>query len=807
MPDEKPNGDELPIVEGKVEVPRELPVLPLKDTIVFPHMIIPLAVGRPKSLKLIDDVVVKDRMLALVAQSEKEDEDPSPSQLHEVGTAATILRLMRFPDETTRILVQGLERIRVKRYAKTDPYLVAQVQEIQSIVDGSPELAALAQTASNQFQHLISLMPQLPDELRVAVMNIDDPSKLADMIASHLNISLEERQKLLAELDVKKRLDRVTHLLARDIEVLELGKKIQSDVKTEMDKGQREYYLRQQLKAIQAELGEGDEKQKEVEEIRQRLKNAKLPPAAQKEADRELDRLANMSPNASEYTVSRTYLDWLADLPWAVATKDNLDVKASEKILDEDHYDLEKLKERIVEHLAVLSLKPDVKAPILCFVGPPGTGKTSVGKSIARALGRNFQRMSLGGVRDEAEIRGHRRTYVGALPGNIIQAVRKAGSNNPVVMLDEVDKLGHDFRGDPASALLEVLDPEQNYAFVDHYIDCPFDLSRVMFIATCNVLDTVPPALMDRMEILELPGYTAEEKLFIAKQYLVPKQIKAHGLEDQSIAFDDESVKLIISDYTREAGVRNLERSIASICRKLAKEIASGEKKRKRVAPAVVRELLGHSKFFPEVAERTSDPGVATGVAVTQTGGDILFIESIKIPGSEKLTLTGSLGDVMKESAQAALSYVRANAKKLGVDPEAMRKQEVHIHVPAGAIPKDGPSAGVTISASLISLFTAKPVRSDVAMTGEITLRGRVLRVGGIKEKVLAAKRAGIKTMLLPKDNEVDLEDVPKHVKKEMTFKFVDRIDDILPIVFDGAEKSSQKKTKKNARNRKTEAK
>ncbi|NOZ19500.1 MAG: endopeptidase La [Planctomycetes bacterium] len=766
-------------------------------------MIIPLAVGRPKSLKLVDDVVVKDRMLALVAQNTKEDEDPSPSQLFDVGTAATILRLMRFPDETTRILVQGLERIIVKRYVKADPYLVAQVEQVESIIDGSPDLTALTQTASNQFQQLIGLMPQLPDELRVAVMNIEDPSKLADMIASHLNISVEERQKLLAELNVKKRLDRVTHLLARDIEVLELGKKIQSDVKTEMDKGQREYYLRQQLKAIQTELGEGDERQKEVEEIRQRLKDAQLPPAAQKEADRELDRLANMSPNASEYTVARTYLDWLADLPWAVATEDKLDVKLSAKILDEDHYDLEKVKERILEHLAVLSLKPDVKAPILCFVGPPGTGKTSVGKSIARALGRNFRRMSLGGVRDEAEIRGHRRTYVGALPGSIIQSIRKAGSNNPVIMLDEVDKLGKDFRGDPASALLEVLDPEQNYAFVDHYLDCPFDLSRVMFIATCNVLDTVPPALMDRMEILELPGYTAEEKLFIAKQYLVPKQIEAHGLEDKSIRFDDKSIRLIVSNYTREAGVRNLERSIASICRKLAKKIAEGTARKKGVTPAVVRNLLGHSKFFPEVAERTSDPGVATGLAVTQTGGDILFIESIKIPGQEKLTLTGSLGDVMKESAQAALSYVRANAKKLGVDPEAVQKHEIHIHVPAGAIPKDGPSAGITISASLISLFSAEPVRSDVAMTGEITLRGRVLRVGGIKEKVLAAKRAGIKTVVLPKDNKMDLEDVPEQAKKELDFRFVERIDDILPIAFDGAEAASRKKAKKNKKGRK----
>ena len=798
--------EELPIIEGKVDFPRELPVLPLKDTIVFPQMIIPLAVGRPKSLKLVDDVVVHDRFLALVAQNTQEDGDPSPSQLYRVGTAASILRLMRFPDETTRILVQGLDRIRIMEYVKTDPYLVAKVEKAQNLVEDSPALKALTSTASNQFQQFISLMPQLPDELKVAVMNIDDPSKLADVIASNLNISQAERQKLLAEFNVKDRLDRVTHLLAREIEVLELGKKIQSDVKTEMDKGQREYYLRQQLKAIQEELGEGDDKQRETNEIRERLQEAKLPPAAQKEADRELDRLQNMSPNASEYTVARTYLDWLASLPWAVSTEDKLEIKEAEKILNEDHYDLEKVKERILEHLAVLSLKPDMKGPILCFVGPPGTGKTSVGKSIARALGRNFQRMSLGGVRDEAEIRGHRRTYVGALPGSIIQAMRKAESNNPVVMLDEVDKLGRDFRGDPASALLEVLDPEQNYAFVDHYLDCPFDLSRVLFIATCNVLDTVPPALLDRMEVLELPGYTAEEKLFISRQYLVPKQLNAHGLSKKALAFDDKSIEAIISEYTREAGVRNLERNIASVCRKIAKEIASGKAKRRKVTPKLVKDLLGNTKFFPELAERTAEPGVATGVAWTQAGGDILFIESIKSPGPDKLTLTGSLGDVMKESAQAALSYVRANASKLGIDPDAMRKQEIHVHVPQGAIPKDGPSAGITIASSLISLFRGKSVRSDVAMTGEITLRGRVLRVGGIKEKVLAAKRAGIKTIVMPKDNRLDLDEVPEQARKHLQFKFIEKIDDVLPLVFDG-QKKPKTKAKRTPRKRTARAK
>jgi len=775
-------GENLPETGEGVRIPNELPVLPLKDTIVYPFMIVPLAVGRPKSVKLVDEVIVKDKLLALVAQREKEEGDPRPSQLYEVGTAASILRFMRLPDDTMRILVQGLARIRITHYTKTDPYLVAKVERLESVVEDSVELQALTRNASSQFQAMVSMLPQFPEEMKVVAAQIDDPSRLADVIAANLNISTEEKQKLLETLNVKERLERVTRLLARDVEVLELGQKIQTQVKNEIDKGQREYFLRQQLKAIQEELGEGDERQREIKEIKEKLEAAKLPAEAKKEAERELDRLAKMPPQASEYSVSRTYLDWLCELPWSKSTRDRLDIRLAESILNEDHYDLEKVKERILEHLAVLKLKPGMKGPILCFVGPPGTGKTSVGRSIARALGRKFIRLSLGGVRDEAEIRGHRRTYVGALPGRIIQGIRKAGSNNPVMMLDEIDKLGQDFRGDPSSALLEVLDPEQNYSFSDHYLEVPFDLSKVMFITTANILDTIPPALLDRMEVLELPGYTSEEKVHIAKKFLIPKQLEEHGITAKQLKITDAAVRTVIEDYTREAGVRNLERNIATICRKVAREIAAGKSKGKRVDQALVRKMLGPKRFYSEVAERTSEPGVATGLAVTQAGGDILFIESIRAPG--QLTLTGSLGDIMKESAQAALSYVRANAPLFGISAAAASRQGVHVHVPAGAIPKDGPSAGIAIACSIISLLSGRPVRPDVAMTGEITLRGKVLRVGGIKEKCLAAKRAGIKTVILPKQNKPDVEEIPQQIRDHLRFKFVDKIEDVLSVAF-----------------------
>jgi ATP-dependent Lon protease len=763
-------------------------------------------VNRPKSQRLIDEVVVKNRLLGLVAQRESDVDEPKASQLYEFGTGGVVLKMLKFPDNSTRILVQGIARIRILSYTQSDPYFMAKVERVESMADESLETKALAANASQQFQALIGLLPQLPDELKVAVMNIQDPGKLADVIASNLNISLEERQRLLSTVSVQERLRRVTALLARDLEVLELGKKIQSQVKSEMDKNQREYFLRQQLKAIQDELGVGDEHARELNELKKKLNEAGLPPEARKEADRELDRLRNMPPQASEYVVARTYLDWLISLPWSKSTQDNLDIAVAEKVLNEDHYDLEKVKERILEYLAVLKLKPDSKGTILCFVGPPGTGKTSLGKSIARALGRKFVRMSLGGVRDEAEIRGHRRTYVGALPGRIIQGMRKAESNNPVMMLDEIDKLGTDFRGDPSSALLEVLDPEQNFAFSDHYLEVPFDLSKTIFITTANILDPIPPALLDRMEVLELPGYTAEEKLSIAKQYLEPKQLTAHGLSAEDVTFEDEAILLLIAEYTREAGLRNLERSIASICRKVAKEIARDGRKRHIIGKAEVPKLLGPPKFFQDVAERTSEPGVATGLAWTPAGGDILFIESTRILGQGHLTLTGSLGDVMKESAQAALSYVRANAERLGLDPKLVRKSDVHIHVPAGAIPKDGPSAGITIGVSLISLLKGQPVKPDVAMTGEITLRGRILRVGGIKEKVLAARRAGITTIVMPKNNETDLEEVPAQAKKGMTFHFVEKIDDALPYVFEGVtiEEEQEEKGKEEVVRRST---
>jgi len=621
-------------------------------------------------------------------------------------------------------------------------------------------------------------------------MNLEEPGALADLIASILNIPLEDKQTLLETLDVKARLEKANLFLTKELSVLELSSKIQSQVREGIDKSQREYFLREQLKAIQKELGEKDERTVEIEELRQRLTQAKLPPEAMKEGERELDRLAKMPPAAAEYTVSRTYLEWLIDLPWAVSTADNLDISQAQKVLDEDHYDLEKVKKRILEYLAVRKLKADMKGPILCFVGPPGTGKTSVGKSIARALGRKFIRMSLGGVRDEAEIRGHRRTYVGALPGRVIQGIRKAGSNNPVFMLDEIDKLGMDFRGDPSAALLEVLDPEQNYAFSDHYIDVAFDLSKVMFITTANILDPIPPALRDRMEVLDLPGYTEEEKLKIAKEFLVPKQLEAHGLTDTHIKFEDGAIRRLTLEYTREAGVRNLEREIANICRAVAKRVAEGQEGLAIIRAEDVPAYLGPVKFFSEVAERTSEPGVATGLAWTPTGGDILFVEATRMKGRKTFSLTGQLGEVMKESAQAALSYVRARAKALKIPEDFFDHSDIHIHVPAGAIPKDGPSAGVTMFTALTSLLTGRPVRSDVALTGEITLRGLVLPVGGIKEKVLAANRAGITTVILPKRNEKDLEEVPEEVKKRMKFHFVQRMDEVIDLAL-------QKKPKK----------
>jgi ATP-dependent Lon protease len=768
--------------EEKIAVPGELPILPLRGTVLYPDLILPIMVGRKRSVKLIDDAMDGDRIIGVVTQRRSEVEDPKEGDLYSVGVAALILRMIRELDGSQRVIVQGISRVRIKEFSQRDPYYKAKVEPAEEIYARGVEIEALMMNLKNLFQRAVELAPYLTAELGTMVNNIKAPHILADLIASNLNISTNEKQSILETFDVRERLAKVHLLLNKEVQVLELGNKIQNQVKEDMDRTQREYYLREQLKAIKKELGELDEHSAEIKELKERVKKAKMPPEVNAAAEKELERLAKIPPASAEYTVSRTYLDWLIEYPWSVATEDNLDIANAQKILDEDHYDLEKVKKRILEYLAVRKLKADMKGPILCFVGPPGVGKTSLGRSIARTMGRKFVRISLGGVRDEAEIRGHRRTYVGALPGRIVQGIKKAGTNNPVFMLDEVDKIGMDFRGDPSSALLEVLDPEQNFAFSDHYLDVPVDLSKVMFITTANVLDTIPPALRDRMETLELPGYSEDQKMMIAKEFLIPKQIGEHGLTSEYIEFEDEAIQMIINSYTREAGVRNLEREIAAICRGVAKDVAQGIKDKVRITRDNIHRFLGPVKFFPEVAERTSEPGVATGLAWTPTGGDIIFVEATKMRGEKGLTLTGQLGDVMKESAQAALTYVRSKSKELGIEEDFFQKTDIHIHVPAGAIPKDGPSAGVTMFVALTSLLTNRPVRSDVAMTGEITLRGLVLPVGGIKEKVLAATRAGIKTVILPKKNEKDLEEIPERIRKEMNFVFIQRMDEAIQL-------------------------
>ncbi|MGZ3604738.1 MAG: endopeptidase La [Thermodesulfobacteriota bacterium] len=777
--------------DDKVVVPEELPILPLRGTVLYPDLILPIMVGRKKSVKLIDDAMDSDRIIGVITQKRSEIEDPKESDLYSVGVAALILRMIRELDGSQRVIVQGVSRMKVREYIQREPYYRARSEVIDEGLVQGVEIDALMMNLKNLFSRAVELAPYLTSELGTMVSNIKSPSILADLIASNLNISTTEKQGILETFDVRERLTKVHLFLNKEVQVLELGNKIQSQVKEDMDRTQREYYLREQLKAIKKELGELDEHSSEIKELKEKIKKAKMPPDALAAAEKELDRLAKIPPASAEYTVARTYLDWLAELPWSETTEDNLDIDNAQKTLDEDHYDLEKVKKRILEYLAVRKLKADMKGPILCFVGPPGVGKTSLGKSIARTMGRKFIRISLGGVRDEAEIRGHRRTYVGALPGRIIQGIKKAGSNNPVFMLDEVDKIGMDFRGDPSSALLEVLDPEQNFSFSDHYIDVPFDLQKVMFITTANVLDTIPPALRDRMETLELPGYSEDQKMMIAKQFLIPKQISEHGLSSEYIEFQDAALQTIISSYTREAGVRNLEREIATTCRGVAKDVARGIKEKVMISPDNLHKFLGPVKFFPEVAERTSEPGVATGLAWTPTGGDIIFVEVTKMRGEKGLTLTGQLGDVMKESAQAALAYVRSKAKELGIEEDFFAKNDIHIHVPAGAIPKDGPSAGITMFIALTSLLTNKPVRNDVAMTGEITLRGLVLPVGGIKEKVLAGMRAGIRTIILPKKNEKDLEEIPEHIRKQMNFKFIQRMDEAIELALKHTEPRS----------------
>jgi len=779
-----PSGTEKANKEGeeKVHVPQELPILPLRGTVLYPELILPIMVGRKRSVKLIDEAMERDRIIGVVAQKRSEIEEPKEDELYRFGVAALILRMIREVDGSQRVIVQGISRIRIDEYTQKDPYFRARIEAVEEGLVQGVEIDAIMMNLKGLFQKAVELAPYLTSELGTMINNIKSPAILADLIASNLNINASEKQRILEMTDTQERLNQVHLLLNREVQVLELGNKIQSQVKEDMDKTQREYYLREQLKAIKKELGELDEHTAEIKELKERIAKAKMPSEALKAAEKELDRLSKIPPASAEYTVARTYLDWLTELPWSNSTKDNLEISNAHRILEEDHYNLEKVKKRILEYLAVRKLKDDMKGPILCFVGPPGVGKTSLGKSIARAMGRKFVRISLGGVRDEAEIRGHRRTYVGALPGRIVQGIKRASSNNPVFMLDEVDKIGMDFRGDPSSALLEVLDPEQNFSFSDHYIDVGFDLSKVMFITTANVLETIHQTLRDRMEVLELPGYSEYEKLMIAKEFLIPKQFEEHGLKEEHIEFKDDAITTIITSYTREAGVRNLEREIAAVCRGVAKEVAEGKTEKTVIDSEILHKFLGPVKFFPEVAERTAEAGVATGLAWTPTGGDIIFVEATKMRGEKALILTGQLGDVMKESAQAALSFVRSKSKELGIKEDFYDKTDLHIHVPAGGIPKDGPSAGLTIFVALTSLFTKRPVRSDVAMTGEITLRGLVLPVGGVKEKVLAAKRAGIQTIILPKKNEKDLEEIPKRIQKEMEFKFVQKMDEAIDL-------------------------
>lgn len=808
-------------VDGDTTVPEELPVLALRNTVVFPATVIPLIVQRPRSVRLVDDAVLADRLVALVAMKDPSVEDGAPDDIYRVGTLAMIHRMARTPDGTLHIIVQGLERIRVVEFTQEDPYMRARVEASPDEVEEGVELDALKRSVTELFQRLSGLAAYMPEDVLNGVLGTEDARQLAYMVATSTRMEVATRQEILELDSVSGKLRHLLGVLTREVDVLELGKKIQTDAQSGIEKVQREYYLREQLKAIQRELGEGDEGSAEVNALREKVESIGMPEEVKKEALRELDRLSSLPAAAAEYGVIRNYLDWLTELPWQVVTDDNLDVVQARRVLDEDHYDLVKIKDRIIEYLAVRKLRHERaleaaargeaaddgvvdyvrrerEGVILCFVGPPGVGKTSLGVSIARALGRRFIRQSLGGVHDEAEIRGHRRTYVGAMPGRIMQAIRRVGSRNPVFMLDEVDKLGADFRGDPSSALLEVLDPEQNREFRDHYLDVPFDLSQVMFIATANVLDTIPAPLRDRMEILQLSGYTEQEKVAIARGYLVPRQIRENGLRPEEVTFEDEALRRVVREYTREAGVRGLEREIGTICRKLATHVAEGSTEPLAVTPEVIVEYLGSAPYFYEVAERTQVPGVATGLAWTPTGGDILFIEATKMKGGKGFIITGQLGDVMRESAQAALSYVRSKAGDLGIDEDAFSALDIHLHVPAGAIPKDGPSAGVTMATALASLLKNVPVRSDLGMTGEITLRGQVLPVGGIKEKVLAAHRAGLRTLCLPSRNAQDIDDIPEDVRNEMTFILVDRVEQVFEAAFGNSEgtKSAQKQKK-----------
>jgi ATP-dependent Lon protease len=783
--------DESQLDEAAAErpliIPAELPILPLRDTVLYPNSFMPLAVAREASVKLIDEATSSGRMIGVFTQREASVEEPLQEDLYPIGVATHIHKMFKLPDGSLRLIVQGLARVRLERIVQTRPYLKAAVSTADEMLrdEDHLEIDALQRNIKSNFQQVVSLSPLLSDDLQALSSNITDPGKLADFIASSLTtLGTPVKQEVLETLDIRTRMDSLNRLLIKELEVLELGSKIQSQVQSEVGKNQREYFLREQLKAIQKELGEGDDQAKEIDELRTKIDAAGMPEAVKKEALRELDRLSKMPVAAAEYTVSRTYLDWLVALPWAKRTEDSIDLRRTKEVLDADHSGLEKVKDRVLEYLAVRKLNPDVKGPILCFLGPPGVGKTSLARSIASSLGRKFVRVSLGGMRDEAEIRGHRRTYIGALPGQVIQGLRRAESKNPVFILDEIDKLGSDFRGDPASALLEVLDPEQNNTFRDHYLDVPFDLSEVLFLTTANVLDPIPPPLRDRMEVLELAGYTEEEKLKIALEHLIEKQVRNHGLTPEQLEFTDAAIRSVIRGYTREAGVRNLEREIGALCRKVARKRAEGDESKVVITPDQVVEMLGAPTFLDEEIEnRTKDPGVAVGLAWTPAGGEVLFVEATRMQGGGSLTLTGHLGDVMKESARTALSWFRANATRYGVDPSFYKDAEIHLHVPSGAIPKDGPSAGVTMVTTLASELTGRPVRGDIAMTGEITLSGRVLPVGGIKEKVLAARRHGIREVILPRQNEKNInEDLTDELRQELTIHYVSHIEEALAL-------------------------
>src|SRR6266545_71435 len=778
-----PSGSDTVITRsGGKSLPEVLPILGLSDIVIFPGMVAPLLVDSAASIRLIDDVVAGDRFIGLVLQKKADVENPTPVDLWNQGCAVRVLKMLKFPDNTVRVLVEGLRRFRIAHYESHEPYLRAKIEVIRDVVEPSLELTAMTRNAQRQFQEIIDLSPAMSDEVKVAALNTEHPGKLADLIAANLNLSLEERQQLLEMNLVRERLSRLLPLLSRELEVLTLGSKIQKEVASSMSKSQRDFFLREQIRAIQRELGESDPTTTEINALREQIEEIDLPEDAEKVALKELDRLQQIPPTTPEYTVARNYLDWIVSLPWSKSTEDKIDLSTAAGILDEQHYGLTRVKDRLLEFLAVIKLKNKLKGPILCLVGPPGVGKTSLGKSVADALGRKFSRISLGGMRDEAEIRGHRRTYVGALPGRIIQSLRRVETRNPVILLDEIDKVGADFRGDPSSALLEVLDPQQNSGFTDHYLDLPFNLSQVLFITTANWLDPIHPALRDRLEVISLPSYTASEKLQIAKRYLVPRQLEEHGLSRKRVKFPDPTLRQLIADYTHEAGVRQLEREIGSLTRKAARKIIScnGKSEPIVIEPRSLLGYLGQPRFISETAEKITDAGIAMGLAWTPVGGEILFIEATRMPGAGKLTLTGSLGDVMKESAQTALSYLRSQARHLQLAGTDFNQYDLHIHVPAGATPKDGPSAGSTIAVALASLLTQRLVRSDLAMTGEISLRGRVLRVGGIKEKVLAAARSGLKQVILPEQNKNDWAEVPDEVRAKMTVRFAGHISELL---------------------------